>query len=570
MNEAGSNNLLHQLNFRESEMSRLIQSKDWSGTTFGALNDWPRNLLSSVASCLKSNYPMAIWWGDELTKIYNDAFGKLLLINHNDALGTKGTTGLGTFPNNLQASLEDVLRCGVSSEFELKVTLRENKEQEQCLIFNNTPIFLGPGSVGGVLSFVVEKEQIQGHDQQIEENEETLGQTAALEQKVSERTKLLEKRNEKLKMSEERYNKMTEEVEDYAIILLDENGTILNWNKGAEKIKGYSEAEIIGQNFSIFYLDEDRKTKLPGKLISEARGNGRAMHEGWRKRKDGSKFWGSIVITALHDKKNNIIGFTKVTRDLTERKLAEDTMKQHTAELEIKNKQLEQFAYIASHDLQEPLRKIQTFVHILEKRIDNPEARAQYFEKINSSAKRLAELIQSVLNYSRLSKNNELWTPTDLNVVFENVKSDYELMISEKNADVTSVHLPTITGIPLQLHQLFSNLIGNALKFSIRQPVISISSAKVDGEEVVKSIPQLGRSKNYLILTFKDNGIGFDQQYAERIFTIFQRLNRREDYAGTGIGLALCKRVVDNHEGFIRAEGVAGKGATFIVYLPVE
>lgn len=687
MNEAKGNNLLFPLKISENGMGKLIQSKDWSRTTLGALNNWPLNLLSSVASCQKSHIPVAVWWGNELVKIYNDAFGELLTINHDDALGTKGSAGLKISTNGLEASLEDVLRNGESNELEVKVTSNENNEHDQHLIFYNTPIFSGSGSVGGVYSLVVGRrvtpvvqhqigeklEQERRENQQppqaselgsfewdiknsklyysdklarifgytdardIEQNNfvdrihpddrqirwaahekafvsgvlfyearvvwpddsihwvrfngyvvfdvygkpnrmygsalditDSKLQAAALEQKAKERRKLLEKRNKQLKMSEERYHKMTEEVEDYAIILLDENGTILNWNKGAQKIKGYSEEEIIGKNFSTFYLDEDRAINLPAKLISEAMANGRAMHEGWRKRKDGSKFWGSVVITALHDDKNNIIGFTKVTRDLTERKLADDTMRQQTTELEIKNKQLEQFAYIASHDLQEPLRKIQTFVHVLEKRIDNPESRQKYFDKINSSAKRMAELIQSVLNYSRLSKTNELWTPTDLNEVFENVKSDFELLISEKNADIKSDHLPTIKGIPLQLNQLLGNLLSNALKFSIERPLISISSLIVSGYEAVKSVPQLDRSKNYAMLTFSDNGIGFDQQYAEKIFTIFQRLNRREDYAGTGIGLALCKRIVENHEGAIKARGIPGKGATFVVYLPIE
>ncbi len=231
---------------------------------------------------------------------------------------------------------------------------------------------------------------------------------------------------------------MTEEVQDYAIILLDKDGTILNWNKGAQNIKGYKDEEIIGKNFSVFYLEDDRRNKLPEELIQQAEREGRAMHEGWRKRKDGSKFWGSIVITALHDRDGNIIGFSKVTRDLTERKLAEDTMRQHAAELEMKNKQLEQFAYIASHDLQEPLRKIQTFIQVLEKKLGEPEARQKYFNKINSSAKRMADLIQSVLNYSRLSQNEDELIPTDLNVILENVKADYELQIEEKNAVIKS------------------------------------------------------------------------------------------------------------------------------------
>lgn len=399
---------------------------------------------------------------------------------------------------------------------------------------------------------------------------ESKQQADALEEKVRQRTRLLEEKNDELKRSEERYTKMTEEVQDYEIILLNLEGTILNWNKGAQKIKGYKEEEIVGKNFSIFYLDDDRQRKLPQSLIKKATEEGRAMHEGWRKRKDGSRFWGSIVITALHDKENNIIGFTKVTRDLTERKLAEDLMRQHATELEIKNKQLEQFAYIASHDLQEPLRKIQTFVQVLGKKIEQRETRQKYIDKINSSAKRMGDLIQSVLNYSRLSQTDELWSMTDLNVILENVKSDYEVLISDKNAVINSDPLPSIKGIPHQLSQLFANLISNALKFSKEKPVITITAQRKIGADVSNIHGTIDALKAYLELTFKDNGIGFDQQYAEKIFTIFQRLNSREDYAGTGIGLALCKRIVDNHHGYISATGAVGKGASFQIYLPIE
>ena len=399
---------------------------------------------------------------------------------------------------------------------------------------------------------------------------ETRLHAEALEQKVKKRTRLLEEKNAELKRSEERYTRMTEEVQDYAIILLDRDGTILNWNKGAQSIKGYNEDEIIGKNFSLFYLEDDRQRRLPENLIRQAEEKGRAMHEGWRKRKDGTRFWGSVVITALHGENNNIIDFTKVTRDLTERKVAEDMMRQHASELEIKNKQLEQFAYIASHDLQEPLRKIQTFVQVLERKFNDPDVREKYIEKINASARRMGDLIQSVLNYSRLSKTEEYRSATDLSAILENVKVDYELLITEKHAVIENEPLPTIHAIPHQMSQLFSNLIGNSLKFSRGNPVISIFAKVVNGGDLAKNFPSAERSKKYLELVLKDNGIGFEQQYAEKIFTIFQRLNSRDEYAGTGIGLALCKRIVDNHNGFIEAQGSLGQGASFIIHLPLE
>src|SRR5690606_39065495 len=234
------------------------------------------------------------------------------------------------------------------------------------------PIFNASGTMVGALNLLIDVTEKRKDARLIEEGEERYRSLAeSLERKVHART-------ETLKKSEERYHKMIDEVQDYAILLLDCDGFIQNWNKGAEKIKGYSEKEIIGKNFRIFYLEEDRKNNLPETLINQAFETGRAQHEGWRLRKDGSKFWGSIVITALHDDEDNIIGFSKVTRDLTERKLAEDQAKSYAMDIEFRNKQLEEYAYIASHDLQEPLRKIQVFSELLERNIDDADAAKRY------------------------------------------------------------------------------------------------------------------------------------------------------------------------------------------------
>ncbi|HRO41444.1 MAG TPA: PAS domain S-box protein [Flavipsychrobacter sp.] len=376
---------------------------------------------------------------------------------------------------------------------------------------------------------------------------------------------------DKLRMSEERYHQMVAEVQDYAIILLSATGVIENWNAGAESIKGYKSEDVLGKNFQIFYPQEDRERGLPEILLTEAREKGKAMHEGWRIRKDGSKFWGTIVITALHNKKGDVIGFSKVTRDLTDKKLSEDKLAAYTAELEVQNSELEQFAYVASHDLQEPLRKIQTFAGLIRERFDDKEFVERYFEKLDASAKRMSELIRSLLNYSRLSKErNELMNESvDLNVILKNVKQDFELMIEEKQAVIVSDPLPTIAGHPLQLGQLFSNLVSNALKFSPSEAKVTLRYSKMPKKQIHDAPYQLNE-EYYHCITVEDNGIGFEQQYSKLIFSLFQRLHGKQDYAGTGIGLALCKKIAENHNGFITATSEAGKGAKFSVYLPVS
>ena len=382
---------------------------------------------------------------------------------------------------------------------------------------------------------------------------------AEMEQKIQERSATLSN-------SEERYHKMIEEVQDYAIILLDREGNILNWNKGAEHIKGYKESEILGKNFRIFYGIQDRLEMLPEKLIDMAVTKGKAAHEGWRMRKDGTRFWGSIVITALHDKDRNVIGFSKVTRDLTEKKLADDRMEAYAKDISFQNKQLESYAYIASHDLQEPLRKIRIFTDLLLKGQADREQADKLLQKINSAAERMSDLIKDILSYSQISQAELLFTKVDLNEVIESVRQDYELLLEERNAVFTAEKLPVIKGIPIQLRQLFANLISNSIKFSDKDPLITVSAEKMHTGDYTK-IPGLKPRTDYLQIKFADNGIGFEAEYAERVFELFNRLNAEK--TGTGIGLAICKKIAENHNGNISVSSKPGEGTVFDIYLPL-
>jgi PAS domain S-box-containing protein len=441
-----------------------------------------------------------------------------------------------------------------------ELLIEQNDGSMQTVLFYVKPVH-NAATITGVT--VVMIDGIPAHKDKVSLQANHLGLDSLsdlLEAKVEERTSTLKK-------SEERYHKMIEEVKDYAIVLLDVDGFIQNWNQGAEKIKGYTEEEILGRNFRIFYLDHDRKNMLPERLIQQALDTGRAMHEGWRLRKDGTRFWGSIVITALHDNENNIIGFSKVTRDLTERKLADDRMANYAQDIEFRNKQLEEYAYIASHDLQEPLRKIQVFSEMLENNLNDPVAAKRSLDKINTSARRMSNLIKDVLKYSQLSRTDELFTVANLNTVLETVMEDFDLLCEEKNIIVKRADLPVIKGIPIQLHQLFSNLLSNAIKFCREDNALIEIDAEPLTEVDPDNYPGLYSDREYTKITFKDNGAGFDPQYGEQIFKMFKRLT---DNTGTGIGLALCKKIVENHHGHISVISEEGKGAEFTIILPVE
>lgn len=377
--------------------------------------------------------------------------------------------------------------------------------------------------------------------------------------------KKIEENRTTLKQSEERYHKMIDEVQDYAIIMLDLEGNILNWNRGAQKIKGYSEEEVIGRNFRIFYPYEDRDNKLPEALMKNALANGRAEHEGWRLRKDGTKFWSSAIVTALHDDNDNVIGFSKVTRDLTERKFAEDRLRNNARDIEFRNKQLEEYAYIASHDLQEPLRKIQVFSEMLMDNLDDKEAIVRYIDKITASAGRMTTLIKDVLKYSQLSSTDELFEAVSLNAILDNVIEDFDLLIEQKKVKLVLGKLPTIKGISIQLHQLFSNLLSNAIKFCGKDPVIIITAEPVSINDMLDT-NYFKSGIPYIKIVFKDNGQGFEQEYADTVFKMFKRL---DNTPGTGIGLALCKKIVENHKGRIIAKSQPGEGCEFSIFLPL-
>jgi signal transduction histidine kinase len=209
------------------------------------------------------------------------------------------------------------------------------------------------------------------------------------------------------------------------------------------------------------------------------------------------------------------------------------------------------------------LRKIRNFTSLAERYLTEEEKEKLYFPKINASAERMSRLIRDVLNYSKLAVENEMFVPIDLNELLKDVVNDFEFLIHEKHAEINIAPLPVIKGIPVQISQLFYNIIGNSLKFVDHQPSIQVVSELIN---VIKE----GTTIPYYKITVIDNGIGIDQQYINKIFTIFKRLHPQNIYEGTGIGLALCKKITENHGGFIEIDSEQGKGTKVSVNLRVS
>jgi len=478
---------------------------------------------------------------------------------------------------------------------------------------------------------------------------------------------------EALRESEESYRMLLHGIQDYAIFMMDPRGQILNWNAGAERIKGYIAEEIIGRNFSCFFPPEDIERGRPEEVLRTTAENGRHEEQGMRMRKDGSRFLASLTFTALRDPAGNLRGFSefshdlseskesgakyrglleaapdamvvvnhggeivllnlqaekqfgyyrdelvgqKVTniipegfaerliadalrsaedalaqqigtgieltgrrkdgsgfpieimlsplesaegvlvtaaiRDITKRKKAEANLLQKVEELNRSNQELEQFAYIASHDLQEPLRMVASYTQLLSRRYKGQlgSDADEFIAFAVDGASRMQRLIQDLLAYSRAGTKAKLLFDTSSEEALQQALVNLRGAIEESHAVVTHDPLPTVLADEMQLVQLFQNLVGNAVKYQNPGiPRIHISAARNGGNKWRFSI--------------KDNGLGIDSQYFDKIFGMFQRLHKREEFAGTGVGLAICKKIVERHGGSISVESQPGHGSTF-------
>jgi PAS domain S-box-containing protein len=354
------------------------------------------------------------------------------------------------------------------------------------------------------------------------------------------------------------------------IVAADNNGAFLLFNPAAERILGRGPVQggtgVWVEKYGVFRPDGStpfRDEEVP--LARALRGEATTEIE-MILRNEGHPKGISIKVSGrpLQDEKGQIRGGVVIVRDITEekRRLEKES---YTRALEVSNRELQDFVFVASHDLQEPLRKIQSFGEFLQREEGKnlgPNGN-DYLDRMRNAAGRMQRLINDLLALTRVTTKAQPFVPVELDKIIREVQSDLETRLSETGGKVEMGPLPVLEADPTQMRQLFQNLIGNALKFHRHgvPPVIRISAA----------LENEGRSGiDHYRITVEDNGIGFDNKYAEQIFKVFERLHGKEAYEGTGIGLSICRKVVERHGGIIRAEGVPGQGSRFIIELPAR
>jgi PAS domain S-box-containing protein len=364
---------------------------------------------------------------------------------------------------------------------------------------------------------------------------------------------------DQLRENEERFGLLVERAREYAIFRLDVEGRVQSWNAGAQRIKGYEADEIIGEHFSVFYLPEAVLFGQPGVELQTALEKGQYQSDGWRLRKDGSCFWGNVVITPLRDGRGDHVGFSEVFRDLSDQKRAEQaiaelnkTLQRQNLWLVAANGEMEAFSYSVSHDLRAPLRSLSGFSEaILEDyghKMD-PECQS-LLNRILVASQRMGQLIDGLLDLSRVTRVDMRLESVDMTTIARDIAAELK-----RDGPERSVHFAIADGLvaegdPCLLRILLTNLLGNAWKFTAGHPLakIEFGSCAVEG----------GRA-----FFVRDNGVGFDMTYSSKLFRTFQRLHASTEFAGTGIGLATVNRIVHRYGGRVWGQGKIDEGAVF-------
>ena len=552
------------------EMGALIGAYNWSATPLGPVEDWPQSLRTTVSLCLHSACPMALLWGPEFLMLYNDAYRFLADGKHPQSLGARVQDVWPEAWPIIGPMLQGVINEGKAtwSEDRLLLLNRYGFAGESYCTLSCLPVHVEDGGVGGVLCIVNE--------------------TFSAKELLVSMNANIKVAGSRLYASQQMQNLFMNTP--FPVVVL--SGPELRFSMVNDAFKAIIfHREVLGKTMADVFPQTGKDFLQSVENVFNT-GTPFIGHEFKLMLEDEhavqrEKYF-DFAFSPMYELNGEIISVIGIGTDCTEKVKArekllenEERLQQEVEQrtLDLKktnealarsNRDLEQYAFVTSHDLQEPLRKIQTFANQLYRlhkdRFD--EKSHLYFSKMMSASKRMSTLINDLLYFSRLA-HDEKFVLTNLNHILEDVVNDFELLIEQKDATIQSEPLPVIEAIPFQMNQLFSNLLSNALKFTNpeRKPQIYIASSVATPEELAGA-GLLPSGKTWYKILFRDNGIGFHPRYSEKIFEVFQRLHDRGSYEGTGMGLAMCSRIVSNHHGVIYAHGEEGQGAAFYLLLP--
>ena len=388
-----------------------------------------------------------------------------------------------------------------------------------------------------------------------------------LEQRIRERSaELLE--------SDQRFRLMVDNIRDYSVFFIDAQGCISDWTDSAQRMDGYAPSDTLGQHYSLLYrhAEGEHAREAAENMLRLATEHGQHEVNGWYHRKDGASYWAHSLLITLRDEDGELRGFAKIIRDMSDAKRLDDLMRNINAELEERvterteqllaaNRDLESFSYSVSHDLRSPLRHISSFVSLLQEHLgpQSDEVSARYLSTISSSSRHMSQLIDGLLAFSRLGRAAVHLAPVDMGELVRAVVAELSHDTGGRVVDwVIAPDLPWVQGDALLLREVWANLLNNAFKYTrLRERARIEVSWQDDGEE--------GHTFH-----IRDNGVGFDTRYAKKLFGVFQRLHRASEFEGTGIGLALTRRIVERHAGRVWADSQPHVGSTFSFSLPLD
>ncbi len=486
--------------------------------------------------------------------------------NHLPIYGIEASAMLGKplsecFSTEIWSDIAPRLQAALAGEVQHFETWRHTAQGQRIFISASYIPDLHEGKVKGIFVQVIditERKRIE---------ERVTGLNTELEQRIRERSiELLE--------SEQRFRLMVDNMRDHGVFFLDADGCITDWTDSAQRMDGFSPTEMLGRHYRLLFerSDENNAHEQARDMLQLASSRGQHEVYGWHQRKDGSRYWAHALLIALRDDSGELRGFAKINRDMTDAKRLDDLMRningelekrvtERTAQLLAANKDLESFSYSVSHDLRSPLRHVASFVSLLQEHLGDrcDEVSTRYLGTIGNSARHMSQLIDGLLAFSHLGRAAVNIAPVDFALLVETVIAQLAHDTKGRSIEwVLAPDLPVVQGDALLLREIWANLLGNAYKYTRPRERARIEVGW--GLDPVK-----GRT-----FYVRDNGVGFDTKYASKLFGVFQRLHRASEFEGTGIGLALTRRIVERHGGTVWAESHLGEGSVFSFSLPFE